>query len=258
MGKKVQPIYESTYRHRSTRRRTRILTVLILLIILIGGFWLFQKHQNKQLSHYPVKGVTLSQDDGYIDFHQLAQKGVKFTYLRASSGASFIDDQFSNSFSQFQGTDLKIGVYHMFSFSSSASAQYVNFRRAIGKSDGVLPIALQVSYYGSYSENSINQSAQQVKLKKLANLISTHYQRSVVIWTTDSIWHTWVKASVPKAAFWMADGKLKRTNDRMPFIEYNPKGKMTLSGSEQQVSQSVFTGNQKQWRNYLNAITNTK
>lgn len=168
MSKNVEPIYETTFRKRNFRRGKIVGGIIVLVLLVTLGWWFIQDRQNQQLSHYPVKGVSLSQDDGYIDFHSLQKTGIQFTYLRASSGASYIDDRFANFYGQAQGTDLKIGVYHMYSFSSSAQSQYMNFKQAVKTDGGQLPIAIQIAFYDNYSAKTINVASQQAKLKKIS------------------------------------------------------------------------------------------
>lgn len=145
----VQPIYKRAQKHRLFWRWS--LVFFVVLIVVGGSYGIYRYQRNQLLKQYPIKGVSLSQTDGYIDFEQLKTDGYKFVYLRASQGSVYTDDSFSNNFQRSQGSQLPIGVYHVFSFSSSPNAQFKNFTRQVGYDTGSLPIAISVQQIGRAS-----------------------------------------------------------------------------------------------------------
>lgn len=52
---------------------------------------------------YPMLGVSISDADGYQDFHLLQQHGVQFVYLKATQGADYFSDLFLNNYWRIQG-----------------------------------------------------------------------------------------------------------------------------------------------------------
>lgn len=245
----MQPIYENTY-HRRHRRRWWALSGLLVLAVLMGIGWTqWQAKQKQQLANYPVRGVTINQDSGYLDFQQLANH-VDFVYLQATSGATYADDDFSDNYSRSQGASLKVGVVHTFSFTSSATRQYRHFHETVGQDSGSLPIMVAVNYYGKYNSSNKEMAVQGQKLKKLVSMLSWYHQ-GVIIFASKQVLTQFVRPVLPNQDFWVAGGKLQGHNAQVKMIEYDADGSVTQNGQQQSVARSVFNGNRRAWQKYL-------
>jgi len=245
-----QPIYDNTFRRHHRFRRW--LVVLILLVLAGAGYfgwYQWQAHQREQLANYPVRGVTLSQDSGYLDFQQLANH-VTFVYLQATSGATYTDDDFSDNYSRSQGASLKVGVIHTFSFTTSAKRQYHHFKATVGNNSGTLPIMVAVNYYGKYNSNSQDMALQGQKLKHLVEKLRSHYQQGVIVFANKQVLTQFVKPVLPSQDYWIAGGKLSANSKQVKFIEYDADGSVTQNGQEQTVARSVFNGTKHDWQNF--------
>jgi hypothetical protein len=99
--RELEPIYDDTFtrssRHKQPKRHHYFGWVLIgVFVLALIGFFGWHSHRQSALQNYPVRGVSVSQDDGYIDFHQLQSAKLKFVYLKGTSGASYLDDRFND------------------------------------------------------------------------------------------------------------------------------------------------------------------
>ncbi len=247
-----QPIYDDTFRHPHRRRRRWLIVLLVLVILGSGVFgWnQWQQYQREQLATYPIRGVTLNQDSGYVDFQQLSQKSA-FVYLQATSGATYTDDDFSDNYSRCQGANIQVGVAHTFSFTSSASQQYAHFKDTVGQDTGTLPIRVSVNYYDQYNNNNASMASQGQKLKKLVNLFSSGYQQGVIIFANQTVMTQFVDPVLSSQAKWSAGGKLKSHGREVKFIEYNADGSLSQSNQSQPVSRSVFNGSKQDWKTFI-------
>lgn len=253
----VQPIYSNTYRKLHRRYWfKRILIGLIIFLLIVAGF-LFWRHQRQaQLNRFPVRGVALTQDAGFVDFQQVAKKNVSFVYLRATIGASYTDDQFQSGYDRAEGTNLGIGVFHVFSFTTSAAAQVKNFKNEAGTRLGQLPIALQVSLYGDYNTKTVASQKIRKRLVKVATELRTYFGHPVIIWCTASVWQAVSSTQLRSFPRWYTEDNPKKLAKQVRFVEYDPNGKLTVNGQQQSVAWSAFNGNKRQWQNYLQQLTN--
>jgi len=243
-----QPIYENTY-HRHHHRRWWLLLGLILVLVAGGLGWSqWQAHQKQQLANYPVRGVTINQDSGYLDFQQLANH-ADFAYLQATSGATYTDDDFSDNYSRSQGASLKVGVVHTFSFTSSAARQYRHFHETVGQDTGTLPIMVAVSYYGKYNGNSADMATQGQKLKQLVSQLEWYHQ-GVIIFGTKQVINQFVRPVLPNQDYWVAGGKLAGHSSQVKLIEYDASGSVTQNGQSLPVARSVFNGTTRAWKKF--------
>ncbi|MCH5465633.1 GH25 family lysozyme [Levilactobacillus tujiorum] len=242
-----QPIYDNTFRRR--RRSRRWLVTVLMLILIIGGGWgwyQWDAHQRAQVASYPVRGVTVNQDSGYLDFQQLA-KHETFVYLQATSGATYTDDDFSDNYSRSQGASIQVGVAHTFSFTTSAQRQYAHFTSTVKRNTGTLPIMVAVSYYGKYNSGNSTMATQGQKLKQLVTRLNRRYHQGVVIFASRAVLNQFVKPVLPQQDYWTAGGKLSGHSQQVKLIEYQANGTVTQNGQELPVARSVFNGSQREW-----------
>jgi len=242
-----QPIYDNTFRRRHRYRRWFIVLALVLLIIGGGWGWFrWDAHQRAQVASYPVRGVTVNQDSGYLDFQQLA-KSETFVYLQATSGATYTDDDFSDNYSRSQGADIQVGVAHTFSFTTSAQRQFNHFKSTVKRNSGTLPIMVAVSYYGKYNSSNTEMATEGQKLKTLVQLLNSQYHQGVVIFASKSVLTQFVKPVLPNQDYWTAGGKLSGHSQQVKLIEYDANGKVTQNGQDLPVAKSVFNGTRRDW-----------
>ncbi|PAK99909.1 lysozyme [Lentilactobacillus parakefiri] len=246
----IQPIYAETYQRKKRTRRV-VFGIFLLLLIGLSTFFLLRWHENEQLKKYPIRGVTIDQSNGYIDFESLKNKGISFVYLKATQGAAFTDDSFESNFQRSQGSQLPIGVYHYFSFTSSPVAQFKNFVRQVKDNTGSLPICIQIQYYGTFDQSTVHWQTARKEVSQLSHLLRQYYKRPVVISTTQQIIrHLKLKAN-DKTQFWLTDGQIGHPNAGATFIQADDKAGYKLDRQLVFLPMSVFNGSRRQWRGYV-------
>ncbi|EEI19251.1 GH25 family lysozyme [Lentilactobacillus hilgardii] len=246
----VQPIYAETYRRR-VRTRKVIFGVFLLIVLLITAFSVWRWHAKQELKRYPIRGVSINQDNGYIDFESLKNNGVKFVYLKATQGATYTDDSFLSNFQRSQGSQLPVGVYHYFSFSSSPKAQFKNFVRQVKTNTGSLPICISIQYYGGYNDDSVHWKSTRKNVRTLMSDIRHYYQRPVVISTSQEIIQRLKIEATNAHQFWTTDGQLGKPNGDATFIQVTQKQDFRLDRQVVFLPMSVFNGDARQWARYL-------
>ncbi|BAP85198.1 lysozyme [Paucilactobacillus hokkaidonensis JCM 18461] len=248
--RKIEPIYDNTFR-RSNRHNYKkhpwIILVIVLLVLGGAGGLIWHNHHQSALNSYAVRGVSVNQADGYVDFHQLQSQKIKFAYLKATSGASYLDDDFIDNYQRISGSNLQVGIYQQFSFTSSAKSQFRYLVSQVQQQSGNLPIAIQVTYYGKYADTPPNAKKQGQKLAELAELLSEHYGQGCIIWATPAVQRDIVDSYLPQNKKWSVPTKLKRQGKDVMFIQYTGHQKLEVDGVRTDLTQSVFNGSLKQW-----------
>ncbi len=107
---------------------------------------------NPSRSEYPVRGVDVSHHQGEIDWKRLAEKDIRFAFIKATEGSKYTDDRFENNWKESRDAGLRVGAYHFFSLDSSGKKQAKNFCNAVEGFDGMLPPVVDVEPYGKYSD----------------------------------------------------------------------------------------------------------
>lgn len=221
---RVKPIYSNTF---TKRRRTWITVIVVLgLAVLVGGaLWLHLRNPRPNAQQYPQLGVRLSQTDGSQDFDALKKQQVSFVYLKATEGASYFDDNFDANYSQTTGSNLRVGVYHYFSFSSTPSNQAASFYKHVGGSIGDLPLAIEVTNYTTVPK----QAELTRNLQQLVTLLQTHYGVRVILMGTPTMLAK-VKSVAPTAGRMVISSEARAAKSAM-FWEYAADAKIPGGGS---------------------------
>ncbi|WP_125981991.1 GH25 family lysozyme [Loigolactobacillus iwatensis] len=238
-------------RKKQWRQRLIMLTLLLCLIGVIGGFGYHKFHEGTRpdIKSFPILGLRVSQDDGFLDFQNLQKAGVNFVYLRASQGKSYSDDNFSTNYWRAVGTNMAIGVYQDYSFTSSPKAQYRQFSQTVGQQSGNLPIMINVIYYGNYQKEPPTSSRQIAHLREFVNLLRTNYHRSVVLLGNQQVATTLLRRL--KLPYALASQRLPKDQHNLVFWEYSEAGKLKVAGQNQRYTTLVYLHKQARWQQFI-------
>ena len=101
---------------------------------------------------YEIHGIDISHHQGKIDWQELKDKGVidkfpiRFVMIKATEGASQIDENFRENFYQAREHGFTRGAYHFYSVHSSAADQARFFISKVKLENGDLPPVLDVEH----------------------------------------------------------------------------------------------------------------
>jgi lysozyme len=87
----------------------------------IGSALIVYGKENKQMTTQ-IKGIDVSHHQGNIDWKKVAAEGVKFAFIKASEGYTFVDSKFKTNVEGANATGIKTGAYHYAKFSTVAEA----------------------------------------------------------------------------------------------------------------------------------------
>lgn len=242
-----RPVYARTRWARWRHRLGWLLILVLLLGSIWGGLMWLRWRSASVVEGFNIRGVAVSQNDGYLDFAALQNDGLKFVYMHATQGASYTDDNFSSNYERIIGTSLGVGVVHTFSFSSSASAQAAYFEKTVGDSIGNLPIAIQVNYYGNYTDKTIAVRQARQKLRALVTKLTQDYDRKCVIWSTPELMKQVVKPAIKQSPLWLDTTNTHHRSKRVLFMHYSDRAVYQQNGTRQEFSGLIFNGDLSQY-----------
>ncbi len=61
---------------------------------------------------YEIKGVDVASYQGDIDWRELEKQKMKFAFIKATEGSSFVDKYFSKNWTNANKTGMRVGAYH--------------------------------------------------------------------------------------------------------------------------------------------------
>lgn len=251
-----RPVYAQTRGAKWRRRLGWLISLLLIAGLVWGGLQGLHNRQTAVVKGFNVRGIAVTQNDGYLDFDALAHDGLKFVYLKSTQGASYTDDNFASNYSRILGTNLGVGVSQVFSFSSSGKAQAAYFEKIVGNNIGNLPIAIQVQYYGDYTAKTVSLRKTQTQLRALVLKLTEHYNRTCVIWATPAVTKQLVKPVITKSPLWLATSDTHHQPKRVIFMNYSDRAVYRQNGTSQEFTGVVFNGSNQDYQDLVAAGLN--
>ncbi len=104
-----------------------------------------------------IPGIDVSHYQGTIDWQKVKAAGIRFVYLKATQGASFIDPMLFANYIGAKAAGIPIGLYHVF-VANNGHAQVSNWRKAQGLYVPQLPAWLDIEP-GALTEETVWQAS---------------------------------------------------------------------------------------------------
>lgn len=132
-----------------------VLCVLVAAAVAVQGLVYFKVLQINQwyVSDDAIVGVDVSNHQAEVNMQALADQGVQFVYIKATEGATYVDEYFDENWASAQAAGLPRGAYHFFSFDTPGADQAESFMQTVGSLDGCLIPVVDVEFYGDKREN---------------------------------------------------------------------------------------------------------
>ncbi len=216
---------------------------------------------------YEIHGIDISHHQGEIDWQELRDNGmidkfpVRFIMIKATEGATKVDENFIENFYQAREHGFTRGAYHFYSVYSAAKDQAEFFIKNVELENGDLPPVLDVEH--KPKDQTDEEFKQSVQL--WLNMVEFHYGVKPIIYTyykfkmkylNDSIFDSypyWIAHYyVDKVEyqgqwkFWQHTdvGKLSGINGYVVFDIYNDsfydRRKMSI-GTREQIGEDAYS-----------------
>ena len=240
-------------------KRAKIILFTAVALLLIGLtlasllFFGVIHLNNPDPQKYPVRGIDLSSYQGEVDWEVLSGQGIKFAFIKATEGSSFVDRMFKQNWSSAAETDLRIGAYHFFSFESSGERQAELFCNTVDAVDNMLPPVIDVEYYGNFrSEKDIDVAAIKRELRSLINVLTDKYGMKPIIYADSATYKTIVRDDFADCDLWYRSVYFSVPSDiSWKFWQYSNRHVLKgYSGEERYIDMNVFYGDVEAFENY--------
>ena len=134
---------------------------------------------------YEIHGIDISHHQGTINWQQLRDNGfidnfpVRFVMIKATEGATKVDENFLDNFYQALEYGYTRGAYHFYSVHSSARDQAAFYIENVKLENGDLPPVLDVEHKPK------NQTDEEFKqsVKEWLDIVEKHYGVKPIIYT---------------------------------------------------------------------------
>lgn len=237
-----------------------ILVAFVFFILQHNGFVWFNMPSDKS---YPLKGVDVSAHQGRIDWQILRSQNIRFAFIKATEGSSWVDKHFAYNFEHAKKQGLYVGAYHFFSFDSSGRTQAENFIANVSNAldSKSLPPVVDIEFYGTKAKNPPDSHKVYAELDTLLEALEGHYGFKPIIYTTPSFYDMYLRGRYMEYPLWIRsvffapDSLLARLFnvyfESWSFWQYDPQAVLKgYVGGEKHIDLNTFHGDEedlKQW-----------
>jgi len=245
-------------KNKRIRRRilgslTILCAALILAVLFLNGTI---RINTPSAEKYPVRGVDVSHYQGEIDFDVLARQGMRFAFIKATEGSSYVDSRFEENLAAVQESSLRPGFYHFFSYDSLGSSQAEHFIQNVPVLDNMLPTVIDVEFYGDYFASPAPAETAVPELRAMADALREHYGVSPILYCTQRAWRLYIRDNFDDCDLWIRDVYLwPRPGQNWVFWQFTDRARLDgYDGDEPCIDVNVFHGTEDEFTRYGKAV----
>ncbi|MFB7142179.1 GH25 family lysozyme [Gottfriedia sp. NPDC056225] len=250
-------MFEKTEVKKKKRKSFGYLFILLVIALLLMVLLWYQGiliPNTFSAKHYPVKGIDVSSYQGEIKWEQFQKQDIKFAFIKATEGSTFVDEYFETNWKGAEKTNLRIGAYHFFSYDSEGKSQAENFMKTVPINKQTLPPVIDVEFYGDKEKNPPNRSKVEKELQTMVKMFEEHYGKRVILYTKNKAYNLYIKDHFEQCDIWIRDVFTKPSlSDKRTwtFWQYTDRERLKgYSGNEKFIDVNVFNGNEKEFEEY--------
>ena len=194
---------------------------------------------------YEIHGIDISHHQGEIDWQTLKDEGmidkfpIRFIMIKATEGATKVDENFFDNFYQAREYGFTRGAYHFYSVHSPAKEQAEFFIKNVKLENGDLPPVLDVEHKPKNQTDEEFRESVQLWL----NMIEFHYGVKPIIYTYYKFKLKYLNDSVFEAyPYWIAHYYVEKVEytGQWKFWQHTDVGK--LPGIKGYVDFDIYNG----------------
>lgn len=194
---------------------------------------------------YEIHGIDISHHQGRIDWAELREKGlinqspIRFVMMKATEGASRVDENFADNFHQAREYGFTRGAYHFYSVYSPAEEQATFFIRHAKLENGDLPPVLDVEHKPKHQTNEEFVAS----VLKWLDIVERHYGVKPIIYTYYKFKIRYLNDSIfDSYPYWIAHYYVDKVDYDGPWKFWQHTDAGRLPGIKGQVDFDIYNG----------------
>ena len=160
-----------------------------MCVVLVGcgalAWIVVVPHHRPTLRNDEAYAIDVSNHQGVIDWSAVAADGVRFAYVKATEGKTFVDPYFASNWAAAPAAGVRVGAYHFFSLCSSGQEQAEAFLRTAPPSATALSPALDLEILGGCTDRPSPASVQ-AELDTFVNRVEQAWSERLLIYARSS------------------------------------------------------------------------
>lgn len=223
------------------------------IIAMLYYFGVIQLN-NPSYTDYPVRGVDVSNYQGEIDWDILSEQNIKFAFIKATEGSSFVDARFKTNYENAQKTQLRVGAYHFFSFQSQGITQAENFIETVPKIENMLPPVVDFEFYGGLEKKPPEKTETREQLNIMLSELEAYYGMKPIIYVKKEAYDTYLQDGYEEYDIWIRsvyNMQIDLGDCDWVFWQYSNRMHLKgYDGKEYYIDMNAFYGTEEEFQKY--------
>lgn len=200
---------------------------------------------------YPVQGIDVSHHQQKIRWDVIDKNSIQFAFIKATEGGDHRDSMYQENWREAIRNHIPVAAYHFFTFCKEGDAQARNYIHYVPKDSMSLPPIIDLEYSGNCMEPNRKQDLIG-EIVKYLDIVEDHYQRKVIIYTTNEFYKHNLQNQLPDNPIWIRDivSEPKLPDGRnWLFWQYTNKGEIEGIGTK--VDLNAFNGSKEEFEKLI-------
>lgn len=210
-------------------------------------------YDNKYSHKYVINGVDVSHHNGEVNWMQLKNEGIAFAYIKATEGISHIDRSYKRNSQGAKASEIKMGMYHFYTFGLDGTMQAQHFIRHARVEGGDLIPVIDVEHSPTNKYSNDKQYIEMViaELVKLEQAMYDYYAVHPLIYTNMDCYKLYIKDRFPENMIWMSSLHNEPDIEENEWIIWQFSHTGLLNGANGSIDLNYFRYSYRQFNQLL-------
>ena len=185
-------------------------------------------------------GIDISHYQGLVDWEEVVKDEIGYVYLKATEGASLVDETYERNLSEARRVGLKVGSYHFYSSRISIEEQFSNLTSHIRPSEQDLIPLIDVETRGKLPHDEFVAN-----LRRFLQMVEEAYGTKPIIYTYQNFYNKYLVGEIPEYKLMIACYKFEQPqlSDDKDYVMWQFTSKGRVNGIRGSVDRSMLIDN---------------
>lgn len=182
------------------------------------------------------EGIDVSHYQGNIDWNTVVKNAnISYAYLKATEGATLVDDTYERNLREAKQAGLLVGSYHFYRPNTDWKAQFENLTQNVRPNDQDLVPIIDIEHIGNVSKKKFIED-----LTAFIQEVQKYYGAKPLLYTFQNFYNKHLVGTFPDYHWMIAKYKTEepQLNDNKQYIIWQYTAKGRISGIKGNVDRS--------------------
>lgn len=175
---------------------------LVVIILLITLALFIRENTNRPLNYIDpagteLKGIDVSNHQGDIEWDKIDSEVVKYVYIKATEGTTYVDDYFKKNWNGASNSGFLKGAYHFYNVNNDGLKQAEHFIEVVPKESHVLPPVIDIETISDVESGKVI-----LELKEYVEKIEAHYGVKPIFYANIDTYNLYIKDAFKDYLIW--------------------------------------------------------